>query len=85
MERMKGKHRLYLILILCASVPRAAWSQTPSPLQEWQYSRGVALKRLFEVKVPDWYVVLGTGGEYRPLYDGAALTRKQAGPVIDRN
>jgi hypothetical protein len=67
---------------LWACLSSAAWSQTPSPLQEWQYSSGVALEKLFEPKVPDWRVVLGVGAEYRPLYDGANLTRTQAGPVI---
>ena len=71
-----------LVVELWACLSSAAWSQTPSPLQEWQYSSGVALEKLFEPKVPDWRVVLGVGAEYRPLYDGANLTRTQAGPVI---
>lgn len=75
---------LYCLAVgLWACLPSAAWSQTPSPLQEWQYSSGVALEKLFESKVPDWRVVLGVGAEYRPLYDGADLTRTQAGPVIN--
>jgi outer membrane scaffolding protein for murein synthesis (MipA/OmpV family) len=74
---------LYLAVILWACVPRAVWSQTPSPLQEWQYSSGTALEKLFVPNLPDWDVVLGVGGEYKPLYDGAELTRKQAGPVIN--
>lgn len=62
-----------------------AWvvAQTPSPLQEWQYSGGVALEKLFEPNLPDWSVVLGTGVEDKPLYDGATLTRTSAGPVIN--
>lgn len=71
-----------LVVELWACLSSVAWSQTPSPLQEWQYSSGVALEKLFEPKVPDWRVVLGVGAEYRPLYDGADLTRTQAGPVI---
>jgi outer membrane scaffolding protein for murein synthesis (MipA/OmpV family) len=67
---------------LWACFSSGAWSQTPSPLQEWQYSSGVALEKLFEPTVPDWRVVLGVGAEYRPLYDGADLTRTLAGPVI---
>jgi outer membrane scaffolding protein for murein synthesis (MipA/OmpV family) len=58
-------------------------AQTPSPLQEWQYSSGIALEKLFEPNLPDWRVVLGMGGEHKPLYDGSALTRTQAGPVIN--
>ncbi|HEY3654333.1 MAG TPA: MipA/OmpV family protein [Steroidobacteraceae bacterium] len=77
-----SRRLLYLVIILWACVPRVAWSQTPSPLQEWQYSSGIALEKLFEPNLADWDVVLGAGGEYKPLYDGAELTRKQAGPVI---
>src|ERR1700736_4600266 len=73
----------WLVVILWACVPRAAWSQTPSPLQEWQYSGGIALEKLFEPNLPDWRIALGAGGEYKPLYDGAQLTRTQAGPVVN--
>ena len=82
-QRLHRAGLVYLVVILWACVPRAAWSQTPSPLQEWQYSSGIALEKLFEPNLPDWGVVLGAGGEYKPLYDGADLTRKQAGPVIN--
>jgi outer membrane scaffolding protein for murein synthesis (MipA/OmpV family) len=69
-----------LVLSVCFS--GAALSQTPSPLQEWQYSGGIALEKLFEPNLPDWRVVLGGAAEYKPLYDGASLTRTQGGPVI---
>ena len=39
---------VYLALILGVLGPRLAWSQTPSPLQEWQYSEGIILQQLFE-------------------------------------
>jgi outer membrane scaffolding protein for murein synthesis (MipA/OmpV family) len=68
---------------LSVLLPSCAWSQTPSPLQEWQYSSGVDLEKLFEPTVPDWVVVLGAGSEYRPVYDGAELGQTQAGPVIN--
>jgi outer membrane scaffolding protein for murein synthesis (MipA/OmpV family) len=58
-------------------------AQTPSPLQEWQYSSGVALDKLFEPNPPDWRVVMGAAVEHKPLYDGAELTRTIAGPVIN--
>ncbi len=70
-------------LLLSVAVPGVGWCQTPSPLQEWQYSSGVPLEKLFEPTMPEWGVVLGAGGEHKPLYDGAALTRTQAGPVIN--
>ena len=65
-----------------ASVP-AARAQTPSPLQEWQYSSGIALERLFEPDIPDWQRVIGAAVEHKPLYDGAELTRTIGGPVIN--
>ncbi|MGD0492188.1 MAG: MipA/OmpV family protein [Steroidobacteraceae bacterium] len=64
-------------------VPVGAYAQTPSPLQEWQYSSGVALEKLFEPDLPEWRVVLGAGVEDKPLYDGATLTRTLGGPVIN--
>lgn len=64
----------------CISSARA---QTPSPLQDWQYSGGISLAKLFEPNRPDWLVVLGVATEHRPLYDGAELTRTVAGPVIN--
>jgi outer membrane scaffolding protein for murein synthesis (MipA/OmpV family) len=64
-------------------VPLGVHAQTPSPLQEWQYSGGVALEKLFEPNLPVWRVVLGAGVEDKPLYDGATLTRTSGGPVIN--
>jgi outer membrane scaffolding protein for murein synthesis (MipA/OmpV family) len=72
-----------LTFTLWACVPSAALSQTPSPLQEWQYSGGIVLERLFEPNLPEWRVVLGAAAEAKPLYDGAALSRVQGGPVIN--
>jgi outer membrane scaffolding protein for murein synthesis (MipA/OmpV family) len=69
--------------MLWACVPSIALSQTPSPLQEWQYSSGIVLERLFEPDLPEWRVVLGAGAEAKPLYDGAELNRVQGGPVIN--
>jgi outer membrane scaffolding protein for murein synthesis (MipA/OmpV family) len=58
-------------------------SQTPSPLQEWQYSSGIVLEKMFKPNLPEWRVVLGAAAEARPLYDGAELYRVQGGPVIN--
>ena len=69
--------------MLWACSPSTALSQTPSPLQEWQYSSGIVLERMFEPNLPDWRVVLGAGAEAKPLYDGAQLSRVQGGPVIN--
>ena len=78
-----ARRLLQSALVLSVCLSGAAWSQTPSPLQEWQYSGGIALEKLFEPNLPDWRVVLGGAAEYHPLYDGASLTRTQGGPVIN--
>jgi len=78
-----SRNLAYLILMLCVCVPRIAMSQTPSALQEWQYSSGITLQKLFEPDLPKWRVVLGAGAEVKPLYDGARPYRTQAGPVIN--
>jgi outer membrane scaffolding protein for murein synthesis (MipA/OmpV family) len=72
-----------LAFTLWACIPSSAFSQTPSPLQEWQYSGGTVLERLFEPDLPDWRVVLGAAAEARPLYDGAAVSRVLGGPLIN--
>ncbi len=73
----------YIAIVACAWVPKLASSQTPSPLQEWQYSSGIILERLFEPDVPEWRVVLGAAEEIKPLYDGAKPYRGETGPVIN--
>ena len=78
-----SRNLAYLILMLCACPPRIAMSQTPSALQEWQYSSGIVLQKLFEPDLPKWRVVLGAGAEVQPLYDGARPYRTRAGPVIN--
>jgi outer membrane scaffolding protein for murein synthesis (MipA/OmpV family) len=80
----KTSRRLaYLAFTLWACIPSTALSQTPSPLQEWQYSGGTVLERLFEPDLPEWRVVLGAAAESRPLYDGAAASRVLGGPLIN--
>jgi outer membrane scaffolding protein for murein synthesis (MipA/OmpV family) len=70
-------------LLFCILGPRAAFAQTPSPLQEWQYSGGIILARLFEPNLPEWRVITGLAAEAQPVYAGAAAYRVQGGPVID--
>ncbi len=72
-----------LALLLCISAPRMALSQTPSPLQEWQYSGGEILASLFEPNLPDWRFVAGVSADVQPLYDGSKPYRIEGGPVID--
>ena len=69
--------------LLAAAVPWRAYSQTPSPLQEWQYSRGWALVRIFDIQQPDLLVLTGAAIESAPLSDGSAYYRTRGGPVFE--
>jgi outer membrane scaffolding protein for murein synthesis (MipA/OmpV family) len=72
--------------LLCAlglAGPRAAFSQTPAPLQEWQYSAGIVLVRMFEPTLPDWRIQTGLAVEPRPAFEGARNYRTLVGPVFD--
>ncbi len=71
-----------LALILCAGLPRMAWAQTPSPLQEWQYPGGTILEKLYEPNTKDWRVVLGAALISEPRYDGGLAYHVTPGPVI---
>jgi len=63
--------------------PGTAGAQTPSPLQEWQYSGGIVLARLFEPHLPEWRTVAGVATEVQPVYDGSNAYRVQPGPVFN--
>jgi len=71
--------------LLCVCATPAALSQTPSSLQEWQYSRGWVLLRLFEVDVPKKVTLVGVAAERGPLYVGAPPSsyRTRGGPVLE--
>jgi outer membrane scaffolding protein for murein synthesis (MipA/OmpV family) len=58
-------------------------AQTPSPLQEWQYSGGIILARLFEPDLPRYRTILGLAAEVQPVYDGSRAYRVEGGPVIN--
>src|SRR6266436_6693110 len=73
----------FLALLLLASHSRVVLAQTPSPLQEWQYSGGVILARLFEPDLPKWRVIAGAAGEVQPVYDGARAYKGSGGPVVN--
>ena len=72
---------LAAILLVCSL--RGVKAQTPSPLQEWQYSGGIILARLFEPDLPRYRTILGLASEVQPVYDGARAYRVQGGPVIN--
>jgi outer membrane scaffolding protein for murein synthesis (MipA/OmpV family) len=76
----------FLMLLACAAfavVPQTASSQTPSPMQEWQYPGGIVLEKVFEPELPRWNVVLGAAALEQPIYQGSHRYRAKAGPVID--
>ncbi len=58
-------------------------AQTPSPLQEWQYSGGVILARLFQPDLPDWRLIAGAAAEVAPIYDGSRAMKVTGGPVFN--
>jgi outer membrane scaffolding protein for murein synthesis (MipA/OmpV family) len=72
-----------LAVLLLAAVPRLSEAQTPSPLQEWQYTGGIILQKLFQPDLPEWRVVLGAAADFEPKYDGALAYRWIGGPVIN--
>jgi outer membrane scaffolding protein for murein synthesis (MipA/OmpV family) len=77
-------HRLACAaLLICAFAARKASAQSPSPMQEWQYSGGIILARLFEPNLPEWRDILGLAAETQPAYAGAHAYRVQGGPVIN--
>jgi outer membrane scaffolding protein for murein synthesis (MipA/OmpV family) len=73
---------LALLAILLAVAP-SAFAQTPSPLQEWQYSGGIALYKLYVPEQPVWQEDAGLALETHPLWEGSRTFREQVGPVLD--
>jgi outer membrane scaffolding protein for murein synthesis (MipA/OmpV family) len=71
------------LMLACACCARQVSAQTPSPLQEWQYSAGVALYKMYEPQTPQWQVDAGLAVEPRPLYEGSERYRALFGPVLD--
>jgi outer membrane scaffolding protein for murein synthesis (MipA/OmpV family) len=72
-----------LVLVTLAWLPRITFAQTPSPLQEWQYSGGIVLARLFQPDLPQWRVIAGAAADVAPIYDGASAMKVSGGPVIN--
>ena len=73
----------YLALLLGALGPHLAWSQTPSPLQEWQYSGGSVLQEVYDPNLPTWRVDTGLAAEVEPVYSGASASRIYGGPIVN--
>jgi outer membrane scaffolding protein for murein synthesis (MipA/OmpV family) len=74
---------LCLTLVTISWLPRSVLAQTPSPLQEWQYSGGIILARLFQPDLPNWRVIAGAAADVAPIYDGARAMKVSGGPVFN--
>lgn len=61
----------------------AAWAQTPSPLPEWEYSAGIALREYFDPHPPKWQTELGLGLGLQPEYDGSSHYELVPAPSFD--
>jgi outer membrane scaffolding protein for murein synthesis (MipA/OmpV family) len=72
-----------LLAAILACAAGAASAQIPSPMQEWQYSGGIALENLFVPKVPRWDVIVGVAASTQPVYSGASQYEAAGGPVIN--
>ena len=72
-----------LAMVLMALVSQVCRAQTPSPLQEWQYSGGIVLARLFDPDLPQWRVIAGAAADVAPVYDGARASKVDGGPVFN--
>jgi len=73
----------YLALLVIAWLPHAAFAQSQSPLQEWQYSGGVILARLFDPNLPPWRIIAGAAAEGQPVFDGARAYQISGGPSVN--
>lgn len=71
-----------LLALLCTFMG-SAHAQTPNPLNEWQYSAGVVLKKRFDPNPPHWDILLGGGGEFLPRFEGSGNYYFEPGPTID--
>jgi len=78
-----AKFSRFLIFLAFFTVPTAIVAQTPSPLQEWQYSSGLILARMFDSEPPAFRVISGVGSAIEPIYDGSRAYRVRGGPVIN--
>lgn len=79
-----ARHAFCLVIVAFIGChPQPAAAQTPSPLQEWQYSGGVILARLFEPSLPKYRTIVGLAADLQPAYEGARANRVEGGPDIN--
>jgi outer membrane scaffolding protein for murein synthesis (MipA/OmpV family) len=79
-QRQRSYARNLFWLVGCGCIAQFASAQTPSPLQEWQYSGGIILARLFDPDLPRYRTILGLAAELQPAYDGSRAYRVEGGP-----
>ncbi|MDE2052646.1 MAG: MipA/OmpV family protein, partial [Gammaproteobacteria bacterium] len=72
-----------LLAAILACGARGASAQTPSPMQEWEYSGGITLENLFAPTIPKWDVIAGIAISTKPVYSGASQYVAAGGPVIN--
>jgi outer membrane scaffolding protein for murein synthesis (MipA/OmpV family) len=70
----------FLVLLACGCFSQMASAQTPSPMQEWQYSGGIILARLFQPDLPKYRTIAGLAADLQPAYDGSRAYRVEGGP-----
>jgi outer membrane scaffolding protein for murein synthesis (MipA/OmpV family) len=75
--------RLLLALLFLVGFSQGVSAQTPSPLQEWQYSGGIILARLFQPDLPEFRKIVGVAAEAQPAYDGSRAYRISGGPSVN--
>ncbi|HEY3808429.1 MAG TPA: MipA/OmpV family protein [Steroidobacteraceae bacterium] len=81
--RLNPRLRALLLLLILGSWSQLAGAQTPSPLQEWQYSGGIILARLFDPDLPEFRRIVGVAAEAQPAYDGSRAYRIEGGPNVN--
>jgi len=81
--RLRSRPLYLLALLLCGCFSQLVSAQTPSPLQEWQYSGGIILARLFDPDLPDWRLIGGVAADVAPVFSGARADKVMGGPVIN--
>jgi len=82
--RVNPRRALTIVaLSLAGCFSQGLQAQTPSPLQEWQYSGGIILARLFQPDLPTYRTIVGLAADYQPAYDGSRAYHIEGGPVLN--
>jgi outer membrane scaffolding protein for murein synthesis (MipA/OmpV family) len=79
-ENLRARAICFFVLLGCCCFAQLVQAQTPSPLQEWQYSGGIILARLFQPDLPKYRTIVGLASELQPAYDGSRAYRVEGGP-----